>query len=159
MLFRSQIYGLIGPNGAGKTTFFNVITGLYQPDTGTFELAGKPYSPSAPHAAGSGWDVSTAVRGHWTMSVRRCVDKQRARCTATSAHAPRCTVRLGHAALPLPPAGRRRPSRHTPVRRGCWTAGGDRLRQTSLDPARCQDPGGGLASPPLGIILRRQHSP
>ena len=46
---RGQIYGLIGPNGAGKTTFFNVITGLYQPDTGTFELDGKPYSPSAPH--------------------------------------------------------------------------------------------------------------
>ncbi|MBS0308784.1 MAG: ABC transporter ATP-binding protein [Proteobacteria bacterium] len=44
-----QIYGLIGPNGAGKTTFFNVITGLYQPDGGTFALAGKPYSPSAPH--------------------------------------------------------------------------------------------------------------
>jgi len=47
---KGQIYGLIGPNGAGKTTFFNVITGLYQPDTGTFELDGKPYSPSAPHA-------------------------------------------------------------------------------------------------------------
>jgi branched-chain amino acid transport system ATP-binding protein len=47
---KGQIYGLIGPNGAGKTTFFNVITGLYQPDTGRFELAGKPYSPSAPHA-------------------------------------------------------------------------------------------------------------
>ncbi|ALU87423.1 ABC-type branched-chain amino acid transport system, ATPase component protein [Herbaspirillum rubrisubalbicans M1] len=46
---RGQIYGLIGPNGAGKTTFFNVITGLYQPDTGSFELAGQPYSPSAPH--------------------------------------------------------------------------------------------------------------
>lgn len=49
-ILKGQIYGLIGPNGAGKTTFFNVITGLYQPDTGTFELAGKPYSPSAPHA-------------------------------------------------------------------------------------------------------------
>jgi len=48
-IMRGQIYGLIGPNGAGKTTFFNVITGLYQPDTGTFELGGKPYSPSAPH--------------------------------------------------------------------------------------------------------------
>ncbi|TFV98589.1 ABC transporter ATP-binding protein [Oxalobacteraceae bacterium OM1] len=48
-IMRGQIYGLIGPNGAGKTTFFNVITGLYQPDTGDFELAGKPYSPSAPH--------------------------------------------------------------------------------------------------------------
>lgn len=46
---RGQIYGLIGPNGAGKTTFFNVITGLYQPDSGTFELAGRSYSPSAPH--------------------------------------------------------------------------------------------------------------
>lgn len=46
---RGQIYGLIGPNGAGKTTFFNVITGLYQADAGTFALAGKPYSPSAPH--------------------------------------------------------------------------------------------------------------
>ncbi len=48
-IIKGQIYGLIGPNGAGKTTFFNVLTGLYQPDTGTFELAGKPYSPSAPH--------------------------------------------------------------------------------------------------------------
>ena len=48
-ILSGQIYGLIGPNGAGKTTFFNVITGLYQPDSGTFELAGKPYSPSAPH--------------------------------------------------------------------------------------------------------------
>jgi branched-chain amino acid transport system ATP-binding protein len=46
---QGQIYGLIGPNGAGKTTFFNVITGLYQPDTGSFHLAGKSYSPSAPH--------------------------------------------------------------------------------------------------------------
>ena len=46
---RGQVYGLIGPNGAGKTTFFNVITGLYTPDSGSFELAGKPYTPSAVH--------------------------------------------------------------------------------------------------------------
>ena len=44
-----QIYGLIGPNGAGKTTLFNVITGLYQPDGGEFELNGRLYSPSSPH--------------------------------------------------------------------------------------------------------------
>jgi branched-chain amino acid transport system ATP-binding protein len=46
---RGQVYGLIGPNGAGKTTFFNVITGLYTPDAGRFELAGRPYEPSAVH--------------------------------------------------------------------------------------------------------------
>ena len=44
-----QVYGLIGPNGAGKTTFFNVITGLYTPDAGSFELGGAPYKPAAVH--------------------------------------------------------------------------------------------------------------
>jgi branched-chain amino acid transport system ATP-binding protein len=39
---RGQIFGLIGPNGAGKTTFFNLLTGLYEPDGGECLLEGKP---------------------------------------------------------------------------------------------------------------------
>ena len=38
---KNEIYGLIGPNGAGKTTVFNMLTGVYQPTTGTFRLSGE----------------------------------------------------------------------------------------------------------------------
>jgi len=46
---RGEIYGLIGPNGAGKTTLFNVVTGLYQLDSGAFDFAGKRYTQCKPH--------------------------------------------------------------------------------------------------------------
>lgn len=38
---KKQLYGLVGPNGAGKTTVFNLLTGVYQPTTGTFYLDGE----------------------------------------------------------------------------------------------------------------------
>ncbi len=38
---KGQLYGLIGPNGAGKTTIFNLLTGVYKPDTGSVALDGQ----------------------------------------------------------------------------------------------------------------------
>lgn len=35
---KGQLYGLIGPNGAGKTTVFNLLTGVYKPNTGVVML-------------------------------------------------------------------------------------------------------------------------
>ena len=37
---KEQLYGLIGPNGSGKTTVFNLLTGVYKPDTGKVILDG-----------------------------------------------------------------------------------------------------------------------
>jgi branched-chain amino acid transport system ATP-binding protein len=37
----NSISSIIGPNGAGKTTFFNLMTGIYKPDTGEINFNGK----------------------------------------------------------------------------------------------------------------------
>ncbi len=52
-----SLTGLIGPNGAGKTTIFNLLTGVYKPDTGEILLGGarvdgkRPYQIAAAGAA------------------------------------------------------------------------------------------------------------
>jgi branched-chain amino acid transport system ATP-binding protein len=47
---RGSIVALIGPNGAGKTTFFNQITGVYVPTSGSIVFDGTEVTGKPPHA-------------------------------------------------------------------------------------------------------------
>ena len=43
------LFGLIGPNGAGKTTAFNLLTGVYRPQTGSVAVDGKRVDGKKPY--------------------------------------------------------------------------------------------------------------
>ncbi len=45
---RGSIAAIIGPNGAGKTTFFNMLTGLYKPTSGTLTFDGSNVTRKRP---------------------------------------------------------------------------------------------------------------
>ena len=44
-----KVNALIGPNGSGKTTFFNCVTGMIKPDSGTVTYKGHDITGKAPH--------------------------------------------------------------------------------------------------------------
>jgi neutral amino acid transport system ATP-binding protein len=48
-LLEGRISGLIGPNGSGKTTFFNLVTGMIEPDAGEVVFRDKHIEGRAPH--------------------------------------------------------------------------------------------------------------
>lgn len=50
-LTRGSIHALLGENGAGKSTLIKVMTGVYQPDSGSMKLAGAAYQPQNTHDA------------------------------------------------------------------------------------------------------------
>ena len=48
-LKENEIKALIGPNGAGKTTLYNIITGVYKPDSGKVIFMNEDITGMEPH--------------------------------------------------------------------------------------------------------------
>ncbi|MCP4384225.1 MAG: ABC transporter ATP-binding protein [Hyphomicrobiales bacterium] len=48
-LHQGEMRGLIGPNGSGKSTFFNLVSSVYAPTSGSILLDGQNVTALAPH--------------------------------------------------------------------------------------------------------------
>ena len=96
-----EIVSVIGPNGAGKTTLFNLITGIYRPDSGEILLDGESLVGLPPHKIAKRGVARTfqTLRLFLNMSVKENVMAAQygrtkagdrcGRCSRTPRHAPR----------------------------------------------------------------------
>jgi len=70
-----EIVSVIGPNGAGKTTLFNMISGVYQPDSGDILLDGESIVGASPEQISNRGVARTfqTLRVFLNMTVRENV--------------------------------------------------------------------------------------
>lgn len=88
---RGGLYGLIGPNGAGKTTVFNLLTGVYKPQTGSIHLDGVRIDGKHP------WQIAKAGLCRTFQNIRlfaelSVLDNVRVACHLRGRHNLRSTL-------------------------------------------------------------------
>ena len=94
-----EIVSVIGPNGAGKTTVFNLVSGIYVPDSGDVLLDGESVAGLGPHEINRRGIARTfqSLRLFLNMTVEENV------MAATYGHT---TARMWQSALRTPKARR-----------------------------------------------------
>ena len=50
-LRRGEVHSIVGENGAGKSTLIKILTGVHQPDAGSYAIDGRPAAADSPRAA------------------------------------------------------------------------------------------------------------
>ena len=54
LINKGELIGIIGKSGSGKSTFFNLVSGVYDPDPGSYiEFNGHDITDEPPHKVGS----------------------------------------------------------------------------------------------------------
>ena len=128
------LHALIGPNGAGKTTAFNLVSGMFPPDTGTIRLLGRDIAWLAPEritraGIGRSFQITNlfptlTIEENLRLASRRAIPSvstaggRRGRSPRSKARRQRCCAILAWRAW-----RRRRPARFPMAASGCSTWG------------------------------------
>jgi branched-chain amino acid transport system ATP-binding protein len=68
---QGKINAIIGPNGAGKTTFFNLISSMHKPTSGTITFDGQDVTSLRP-TRWPGWAWRAPSRPRRCSTAPRC---------------------------------------------------------------------------------------
>jgi len=80
-----SLAGLIGPNGAGKTTVFNLITGVYVPESGTIHLGDRRIDGKKPYQIASA-GLSRTFQNIRLFKELSVLDNLRVACHLRASH-------------------------------------------------------------------------
>ncbi len=131
-----EILALVGENGAGKSTLIKILTGLYQADSGSIQIAGEPAAPHSPQDAIA---RGIAVRAAGTQP-HPALQRRREHLPRRAAEGPR------HDRLRQGPRGC--PALARPAGAGCRLALPGLQAERGADAARGDRP---------GAVARRSH--